>query len=287
VLVLVLMDTVVVALLAVLVAGLLRSHADILRALHSLGAGVGDPSDRQPEPKVETNGVDREARARASVLRLGPPLPSERSSTSAHDLEGVDPDGSALVIPVEYSDRFTLLAFLSSGCSTCAAFWEAISSPGRHGLPEEVRTVVVTKGPEFESPNEIRRLAPAGSSVVMSSKAWSDYEVPGSPFFALVDGREHRRVGEGVARGFGQVAELVRRALADAADSGAGHGGVRGGKPFGRGLDGPEREALNDRSLIAAGINPGHPSLYPKTLEDVFGGPSSRDDGHEENQPVN
>ena len=34
----------VVLLLAVLVAGLLRSHADILKALHDLGAGVGDPS---------------------------------------------------------------------------------------------------------------------------------------------------------------------------------------------------------------------------------------------------
>ena len=34
----------VVLLLAVLVAGLLRSHADILKALHDLGAGVGDPA---------------------------------------------------------------------------------------------------------------------------------------------------------------------------------------------------------------------------------------------------
>ncbi len=33
----------IVLLLAVLVAGLLRSHADILKALHDLGAGVGDP----------------------------------------------------------------------------------------------------------------------------------------------------------------------------------------------------------------------------------------------------
>ena len=31
----------VVLLLAVLVAGLLRSHADILKALHDLGLGVG------------------------------------------------------------------------------------------------------------------------------------------------------------------------------------------------------------------------------------------------------
>ena len=36
--------SVVVVLLAVLVAGLLRSHADILRALHDLGVGVGEPA---------------------------------------------------------------------------------------------------------------------------------------------------------------------------------------------------------------------------------------------------
>jgi hypothetical protein len=35
--------SVVVLLLAVLVAGLLRSHADILKALHDLGVGVGEP----------------------------------------------------------------------------------------------------------------------------------------------------------------------------------------------------------------------------------------------------
>ncbi len=35
-------------LLCVLVAGLLRSHGTILRRLHELGAGVGDPSGRAP-----------------------------------------------------------------------------------------------------------------------------------------------------------------------------------------------------------------------------------------------
>jgi hypothetical protein len=39
----VVVSTFVVLVLGVLVAGLLRSHADILRALHELGMGVGDP----------------------------------------------------------------------------------------------------------------------------------------------------------------------------------------------------------------------------------------------------
>ncbi len=42
--VLVVLFSVVVVLLAVLVAGLLRSHAEILRALHQLGVGL-DPAD--------------------------------------------------------------------------------------------------------------------------------------------------------------------------------------------------------------------------------------------------
>ena len=41
---LVVVSTFVVLLLGVLVAGLLRSHADILRSLHELGVGVGDPA---------------------------------------------------------------------------------------------------------------------------------------------------------------------------------------------------------------------------------------------------
>ena len=41
---LVLLLTFVVLLMGILVAGLLRSHADILKALHDLGAGVGDPA---------------------------------------------------------------------------------------------------------------------------------------------------------------------------------------------------------------------------------------------------
>ncbi len=41
---LVVVSTFLVLLLGVLVAGLLRSHADILRSLHELGVGVGDPA---------------------------------------------------------------------------------------------------------------------------------------------------------------------------------------------------------------------------------------------------
>ncbi|MHB1533394.1 MAG: hypothetical protein ACYC1D_02050 [Acidimicrobiales bacterium] len=241
----------VVVLLCVVTAGLLRSHADIIRALHDLGVGVGDPSVHPsahplPAPSLPTS-----------------PLPSERSSTSVHDLEGVTPDGDSVAVSARAAG-LTLLAFLSSGCTTCAAFWAALGDPRQRALlPSGVRVVVVTKGPEYESPDAIRARAPAGVTVVMSTPAWGDYEVPGSPFFALIDGAAARRVGEGVANQFGQIADLVNRALAEAGETTTGRA-ARGG------LDGPAREAANDVELVTAGIHPGDPSLYPRTLEDVF-----------------
>jgi hypothetical protein len=265
VLVLVIMDTVVVVLLAGLVAGLLRSHADILRALHSLGAGVGDPAD--PDVQARSSAVASPVGTDGPV-HIGPPLPAERSSWSAHDIEGTDPQGDAVALVVTESRHLTLLAFLSSGCTSCAGFWAALGAPDRGGLPDDVRTVVVTKGAELEIPAEVRRRAGSGTTVVMSSAAWDDYEVPGSPFFVLVDGRRGRRVGEGVARQFSQVVDLVGRARADAQSPAPVVTGV--------GLDGKAREAMNDGELIAAGIHPGHASLYPEHLDDVFSGVPDR-----------
>jgi len=268
VLVLVIMDTVVVVLLAGLVAGLLRSHADILRALHSLGAGVGDPS-ASPESAGHIPAIDHTGPVDAAPLHIGPPLPRDRDSWSAHDIEGSDPHGDAVALSVTRTSHHTLLAFLSSGCSTCAGFWEALGDPDHAGLPGDVRVVVVTKGPELEIPSEVRLRAGPGTNVVMSSRAWDDYEVPGSPFFVLVDGRTQRRVGEGVARHFAQVVDLVRRSRAEAEAPVAGR--VTAGDA-GHRLDGKAREKINDEELIAAGIHPGHASLYPQRLDDVFSG---------------
>jgi len=100
----------------------------------------------------------------------------------------------------------------------------------------------------------------------MSTEAWGDYEVPGSPFFVLVDGASARRIGEGVANHFSQVTELVRRAQVDVRPLGP----RSRSRVFADGLDGPERESANDEELLAAGIHPGHRSLYPRSLADVF-----------------
>lgn len=253
----------VVALLAVLVAGLLRSHADILKALHDLGVGVGDPVDGLGAGAPAGHG----AGSGPVPLRMGPPLPPERDSSSAPALAGVTPRGDALAVAPASSDGLTLLAFLTTGCSSCAGFWETFRRSGTTGLPYGTRLVVVTKGPDREIAAEVAALAPPDLPVVMSGEAWDDYEVPGSPFFVLVDGRSGRRVGEGVANGFAQVADLVRRAETELGESRAG-GRVPGGAI---GIDGPAREAANDRELRAAGILPGDPSLYPRKLEDLYG----------------
>jgi hypothetical protein len=265
--------SVVVLLLGVLVAGLLRSHADILKALHDLGVGVGEPGSTEDQ-----HGNAHSHRARTGSddpdpirvpLTIGPPLPGERSSTSAPAIAGMTPHGDALAITVTGGDHLTLLAFLSSGCATCAGFWQAFQAPDQLGLPAGTRLVVVTKGPEMEIPGEVAAQAAPGLPVIMSTDAWGDYEVPGSPFFVLVDGSSGRRIGEGVANHFDQVVELVRRAQSDARVFSIGSRS----RGLVDGLDGPERELDNDRELIDAGILPGDASLYPSSLDEVYGRP--------------
>jgi hypothetical protein len=258
--------TFVVLLLGILVAGLLRSHADILKALHDLGVGVGDPSWSGTDAHDLRHDGPAAARAVRVPFTMGPPLPAERDSISAPTIAGVTPEGDAVAVAVTGRDTLTLVAFLSSGCATCAGFWEAFRRPERLALPDGIRLVVVTKGPEMEIPSAVAGRAHRALPVIMSTEAWGDYEVPGSPFFVLIDGVAGRRIGEGMAQHFDQVAELVRRAQADVRVSGPGSRS----RVSANGLDGPARESANDEELLAAGIHPGHRSLYPRSLADVI-----------------
>ncbi len=190
-LVLVVIEAVVLALLALLVAGLLRSHAEILRTLHDLGVG----RDPLADPGGATTAVRAPTLARTTVATSADQPP-------AVDVEGMSPTGDAVVVGVVGAAQPTLLAFLSSGCITCRHFWETFATP-RLELPGGARLVVVTMGPEAESESAIVGLAPAGVSVVMSSEAWDAYEVPGSPFFVFVDGESGGIVGLGNRAGLG------------------------------------------------------------------------------------
>ncbi len=181
-------ETALLVLLSVLVAGLLRSHAEILRALHRLGAGT----DNQLPAAV---GV---------AMREG--------GDQAYDVAGVSPEGDAVHIGVS-GRQPTLLAFLSSGCTTCEPLWEGLRR-GEPSLPEMARVVAVTRGPGAESPGRLAPLVPEGVPVVMSDAAWSDYGVPGSPYVVYVD--EGRISGEGSVRGWDQLRSLLDRVGADA-----------------------------------------------------------------------
>lgn len=241
----------VTALLTVLVLGLLRSHADILRALHELGVGEeqlrtgATPSRRPIAP-------DRE------VVPGVAGLDAPTAMGELHDIEGPLPDGGVARIGLDGSPGKTLLAFLSSGCSTCMDFWRALGSEdvrGSSGVAD--RIVIVTQGPEVESESTVRSLAPTGVTTVMSSNAWDDYGVEGSPYFVLVDGRRGV-IGEGSATSWERVTSLLEKAVADAGLArGPREGMTRRDLIMGR-----DRELRADRELEAAGIEPGSPSLY-------------------------
>jgi hypothetical protein len=153
--------------------------------------------------------------------------------------------GDAVKLDFEGAARApTLLAFLSSGCATCAGFWQAL---GQERAPAGVQTVVITRGGERERPARLRALAPAGLPVIMSTQAWEDYAIPGAPYFLLID-REIR--GEGVATTWEGLSSLVTDAIEDQ--------GLQQRVPAGT-----RRARQVDATLAAHGIGPGHPSLYP------------------------
>jgi hypothetical protein len=172
--------------------------------------------------------------------------PGRVGGAAVVDVQGVDPSGAAVTFAIGGVEHRTLLAFLSSTCLTCRGFWEAFGDR-RLAVPGGARLLVVTKGAEAESPGTIRKLAPANVHTVLSSDAWRDYNIPVAPYFVLVDGPSGTVTGEGSAATWDQVRDLMEQSLFD-----------------GRPQDRPSRV---DSDLKAAGIEPGHPSLYPGSDE--------------------
>jgi hypothetical protein len=249
--VLVTLLAVVLALLALLVAGLLRSHAEILRALHGLGVDM-DPA--HADDAGVTTAVGAPTIRSAEVPK--------RPSRGGVDVVGTSPEHDAVSIAVVDAGHLTLLAFLSSGCGSCLAFWDVFRDGGPIEVPGDARLVCVSKDPAEESITSIRRLAPHDIPTVMSSQAWADYDVPVAPFFVLVDGASGEVIGEGAANEWSQVQSLLHTALDDAGmldrKGNVKGAGARRGKPRADAM----REARADRDLLAAGIRPGDPSLY-------------------------
>jgi len=223
-------EGIAIFLLGLLVVGLLRSHAEILRALHDLGAGV-DPDGPPSRPS-------RAARATDGA-----------TGSSAHDITGVSPSGEAVALAINGVEHDTLLAFLSSSCETCRPFWVALQND--LGLPG-VRTLVVVADEESES--ELLRLTPPGIDVIASTAAWSAYEVPGSPHFVYVDGPTGRVVGEGTGPDWPAVRALLTQANADRRSR-------RDQQPGPVPVEWRDNPTRIDAELMASGIGPGHQSL--------------------------
>jgi hypothetical protein len=196
-------ETVLLVLLVVLVAALLRSHAEILRRLGPEGTAA-------PGVPAPPSGI--------------------RTDVAAPEIAGVTPTGDA--VKLSLSGGPTLLAFLSTGCTSCASFFESL---GERRVAPAQETVIVTRASDREQRAKLRRLAGDRAAVVMSSQAWEDYAVPGTPYFVLVEDGAVR--GEGVATTWAALASLVGDAV-------------------------EEQRGIDER-LAAAGIGPDHPSLFP------------------------
>ena len=248
---LVIVETIGLAVLAVLVAGLLRGYAEVLRLLHHLGV-----DDLDPDAPATLAPGRRQVRA------------PQRRGSEAHDVAGLTPLGDAVVIGVSHPDANVLLVFLSSGCDTCARFWEAMAA-GRH-LALGTRVIAITRDGDQESVGRLRQWGAEGVEVVLSNRAWDDYRVPGSPYAIFCHGGAI--VGEGTATSWEQLESLVDQADLD-------HEAGRGTARLGRRRESSilrarqeltqrhnadaRRHAHADDELSAAGIEPGDPRLYP------------------------
>jgi hypothetical protein len=199
---LVIVETIVLALLAVVVVSLLRSHAELLRRL--------------PDPDEEHD-HEHEHDAPSERPVLSPDLPRpKRIASRAHDVTGSTLDGDQVVVSAA-SGTNTLFAFLSTGCLTCQGFWDGLQPGAREPLPGDTRVVVVVKDPAFESPSRLAKLAPPDVPVIQSSAAWDDFGVHMSPYFCFVDGATGELRSEGAAMTWQQVSSLLTDALFDEA----------------------------------------------------------------------
>src|SRR6185503_2101968 len=130
--VLITVEAVAIALLAVLVAGVLRSHAEILRALRDAGIATGHETEYER------------------------PVPARRpSGSAAQDVVGVTPAEESIVIGVVGAQHDTVLAFLTTGCITCGGFWRAFAEQGAESLPGAGRVVIVTRDASEESESKV------------------------------------------------------------------------------------------------------------------------------------
>lgn len=246
--VLVVLETIALGLMAVLVAGLLRSHAEILRLLHHLGADYMGEAGSAP--------------SLAPMRHIG----------TASDLAGVTPFGDAVVVGLANADSSALLLFLSTGCEKCTRFLESIAAGAHRSLGS--RVLVVTRSPDQESVGVLRGWQERGVEIVMSSAAWDDFRTPGAPYVVFCN---HGHIaGEGTAGSWGQIESLVAQAQSDIdaateteRPSPRDAALARAREIARQAATDAEREHRNDEELRSAGIEPGDPRLYPRLPDEA------------------
>ena len=104
---LLIVETVILAVLCVLVAGLLRGYAAVLRRLHQLDGGAeARPAGAPP------------FRAAAGVVEpvTGQQIEGRDEWAEAHDVDGVTLAGEIVSVRTVGVEHDTILAFLSSSC---------------------------------------------------------------------------------------------------------------------------------------------------------------------------
>jgi hypothetical protein len=197
--VLILADTGLLIVLTVLMVGLLRGHAELLRRTGGIRGQAPAPDGAESSPSARPKRTLPEPRA---------------EDTPAWDVVGRTLQGDSLKLAMR-SERNTLLAFLSSGCLSCQPFWEQLGDVAEGPLPGDARLVVVVKDSSYESPSRLRPFLSANVPIVMSSQAWSAYKVEMAPYFIYVDGNLGAVMSEGAASSWPQVLSLLGDAIAD------------------------------------------------------------------------
>jgi hypothetical protein len=271
-------EGVAVVLLGVLVLGLLRSHALILKALHELGAGL--ELERDAGTGVTTATTGGKPGPVPVELETGVVQATRKDSATAHDIIGTDLHRLEQRVSVTTPGSRTLLAFLTSGCSVCQTFWDEFQGPV--DVPGDGELRIIAKGSAEESISTLRTLA-GDRDVVQSSGAWVDYDIPGSPYFVYVEGGVV--TGEGSATTWVQVRDLMAQGVADNDEARAAAGRTGPGLLLANDAGRGERDSLPrmDAELLAAGVRPGDPSLY--SAPDTADSPDQHAHDHTHDHP--
>lgn len=228
-------QTIAIGVLAMLVVGLLRAHATVLKLLHDNGISLEEGS---------------QSATHQTAIRP--------TSTPAFDVAGPRLSGGAVSLSVVGAPHSTLLVFLSSGCASCQVIWTELADPQLRIPGRDTRLVALTKDPEGESESRLKMLAPDDVVVVQSTQIWEQYQVPVTPYFILIDGPSGTVQGEGTASSWSQMLSLMGQAIADTSLKQARK-------------DPDTRELAADAELRRSGIGEGHASLYPGSEPPVQG----------------